>query len=196
MTANNHYNPFHALMALAIGIAIFFSVVVVLSSCNPAKKLARQERKAFKHIQKAEAVAPNELAKWCAKRYNPIDSIHERIIYKPGKVVTDTLIETEIDVVRDTVFITNTRTVYIKQTDTVDLSRFQSESNKAAIDSMAIYCARQIAAKDAEIKSQGERISALRQQNKMLVWAVIILGLYTLARWLLSYFTKGRIKLP
>lgn len=190
---------------LQYAITYFFIGIVIVaclffSGCNPSKKAARKaaklERKAEKHLYKSISLDPMPFTIECAQKFNPIDSIHERIIYKPGETIRDTIVATEIDIIQDTVYITKYRTVTVKQTDTVDLSRFQTESNKAAQDSVKNYYERIVGQlRDDLGKSQVSEAKTKEQRNMWRIAALALAG-YTLLRWLLRYFTKGRINIP
>lgn len=106
-------------MAVAIVIA-----AVLATGCNPSKR-------ALKNIHKAERLDETVPAKYCAEKYPPTDSIHEKIVVKPGKVVTDTIIDTYIDVIRDTVFVTKLKTITQKITDTVETTKYEQVVNRA-----------------------------------------------------------------
>lgn len=195
-----HYAITYFFIGIAVLACLFFS------GCNPAKKLARQERKALKHIQKAEVIAPNELAKWCAKRYNPIDSIHEvyntDTTYLPGEIH---FVEIDCDsVVNETkksgsLLKSAKVTLPCPPCDSTRIintykSRFQSETNKAALDSMATFWGRKVAAKDAEISAHDKKIATITEQKKLYRNAAFILGIL----WVLFFvwkFVKSKFKI-
>ncbi len=194
MAKKLHYAITYFFIGIVLMACLFFS------GCNTSKKAARKaariEAKAEKKLYQSISLDPMVLTRECAQRFDPIDSIHERIIYKAGQLIRDTIVTTEIDIIQDTVYVTKYKTVTVKQTDTVDLSRFQTESNKAAQDSLKNYYERITAQlRDDLGKSQVNEAKAKEQRNMWRIVA-IVLGCYALLRWLLRYFTKGRINIP
>lgn len=113
----------NAITYIMIAIA-FIGCVFGALSCNPSKR-------ALKHIQKAERIDETVPPKYCAEKYPPTDSIHEKIVVRPGKVITDTVIDTYIDVIRDTVYVNRVKTVTLRATDTVVVTKYEQVVNRA-----------------------------------------------------------------
>lgn len=202
-------------------------IAILLTGCNAekraAKKEARKSDKALKYIQKAERVQPNELAKWCAKRYNPIDSVRERtdsttIIYQQSEPIyvfadCDSAIKAAKSL-HDGAIDKKSLQVRVKcppcdsaKIISVFSSRFQQASNKAALDSLDAHYKRllaskdkELAGKDDEIKDRDETISEkdkdiakLRERIRIALISLTILAAYTLLRWILRIWG---VKLP
>lgn len=165
---------------------ILLSLMVGATSCNSAKQAQR-------HIHKAEMKNANELAKWCATRYNPIDSINTVIEYRNGEVITDTVLTTEVEIVRDTVIIKATKVVTNTIRDTVVTSKYERAVNKAALDSLKNWASGEIDKKDKEIADLKVMVAKKQKSLSIAMWGVIILGAYTLGRWVLRIWN---IKLP
>lgn len=148
---------------------VFFLILLALmvgaASCNVEK---RQSKRALKYIHKSERLQPNELAKWCAKRYNPIDSIYESTTYKTGKTTQGTTkyVAVDCDSIRlalQSLHIgdTSKKSLHVLipcppcdsvRVDTVYKDRFQSESNKAALDSMKAFNDKELAKKEKQLE--------------------------------------------
>lgn len=118
MAKKLHYAVTYFFIGIVIVACLFFS------GCNPAKR-------ALKHIQKAERIEPTVPPKYCAEKYPSLDSVHERIIVKPGKVITDTVVDTYIDIIRDTVYVNKVKTVTLRTTDTVLTTKYEQVVNRA-----------------------------------------------------------------
>jgi len=174
----------------AYGGFIFFLILLWLmvgaTSCNSAKQAQR-------NIHRAEMKNPNELAKWCATRYNPIDSINTVIEYRQGDVITDTIITTEIEIVRDTVVIKATKVITNTIHDTVFSGRYERAVNSAAIDSMKNWALGELGKKEKEITDLKVTVAKKQKSLSIAMWFVIILGAYTLGRWVLRIWN---IKIP
>lgn len=108
-------------------------------SCSPAKKAARAEKKAHKKLDKSIMTDPSVFVRRCAFQFDNTDSIHEKIVYKPGETKYDTITEVQLEVLNDTVYLTKVKTVTVTKVDTVDMSRYQREVNAAALDSLNRY---------------------------------------------------------
>lgn len=180
-------------MPTAFCALVVVIMLIVLSSCNAEK---RTTRKAERKLDKSVRLDPMVAARYCATRYSPIDSVNERIIYKAGKTIYDTVLTTEIEIINDTVYLNKVKTITVTKHDTVDRTRFERAAFKAALDTMERHYKKEMAEKNATIKEQDKKIASQSTTINYLWILVAILGAYTLARWLLSYFTKGRVRLP
>lgn len=180
---------------------IALSFVLMVVGCNAEKKAVRQEKrqsdKALKHIQKAERIMPAELARWCAKRYNPADSIHEKEIYLPGKpILLQGRVDTfyvDCDKEKGKVKVPCRSADTVRITDTLYKDKYQRDVNRSAEDSLQAYY-KGLHAKDAAvIKEQSADIATLKERNRILLYFVIGLAAYTLLRWILRIWG---VKLP
>lgn len=170
------------LIGLSIAAMIFGS-----TSCNVTK---RAERK----LDKSKRLDYNVFAKECARAYDPTDSVHERIIHVAGKTIRDTIISTELEIINDTVYKTRVKTITVSKTDTIKLDKYEREANKAALDSTEVHYKGLMSEAGKEAEKLKEKVAKQSVTISYLWWAVIVLGVYTLGRWVLRYFTK--IKLP
>jgi len=203
MTTNN--NRYFAIIFYAGGLALMLAVTLfLLTGCNAVKKEARKSDKALKHIQKAERVQPNELAKWCAKRYNPIDSVYESldsvIVYLPGEPVfaevdCDSILKAQGAANQSAPAKVKVKCPPCDSTKIISVysKRFQQAANTAALDSMGAYYEKLLAAKDAELKELSAENNKLKERNRIQLYAIIILAAYTLLRWILRIWG---VKLP
>lgn len=153
----------------------YFLILILLSGCSA-------EKRALKHIHKAERLSETVPAKYCAERFQPVDSINEKIVYRPGTVVRDTVTDIQIEVVNDTVIKHHTKIITQVKVDTVVTVKYQQVVNKAALQ----VCT------DALDKAH-IKLAETKKALSITLWAVIILGTYTLARWILRIWN---IKLP
>lgn len=164
-------------------LMLTLTLVAMVYGCNTEKQTARHEKKARKYIGKAEQKAPNELAKWCAGRFDNTDSVNEKTIYKPGETITDTVTQTEYEIINDTVFITKERTIYINRVDTHIKTIYQRIVNTAAIDSMGTYV-RKVDKKNATLTQQ------LKTWRSIGIGALIAIALYFIVKFIIRKF-KG-----
>lgn len=175
-TNNNRYFAIifpSALLAVALVLTLF-----MFSGCNTTK---RAERKLDKSIR----LDPMPFIKKCAENFNPADSIHEKIIYKPGATFRDTIFETDVQIINDTVYLTKVKTVTIKTVDTVDASRFQRDVNRAENDSLRRHYDGKLAAKDKEITGLKEKVASQATTIKYL-WVAAGLGWLLILVWVVK----------
>lgn len=162
MTTNN--NRYFSLMAIAAFlIALFFTLV--LASCN-------SERRATRLIHKSVRVNPIALSKECADRFPPIDSVNERTVFIPGKTTHDTVVETELEIIKDTVYVNKLRTVTVTKHDTVKSLKYVQTENKAALNTCNALAAK-------------ETVRADNAENRLKTWRIIgISAIVLIAIWL------------
>lgn len=148
---------------------------VMFSSCNVEKRATRL-------IHKGERINPNSLTIECAKRYRGIDSIDTRIEYRQGETITDTILETEIEIVRDTVFIKSLKTITNTVHDTVIKTDFKQLVNTAAVDSCKAHGVKET-----------QRADKAEQSGKM--WRnIALIALLAIALFLVIKFVIGKFK--
>lgn len=196
----------HAIHALVI-------CAIAVSSCN-------SEKRAWRLMHRAERVNGTVPAIYCATRHNPVDSTDERQELKEGKpVVVTHVVQPNIDslweewsclygsAALDTAsFIRYLKSTVLKcppctsRTDTLKHSTYQRAVNKAAVDSTANHYKKLLAEKDKELQHKDvvntalrETIAGLKVSLSYFIWATIILGSYTLLRWVLRIW---KIRLP
>lgn len=193
------------LFVLGVGLYLFGT-----SGCKTPERLAsRSERLWDKSYRLDKEVNANK----CATVYNPKDSIHEKTTYKTGKTDSSTTTGTTTSIrhVHDT--LNNTDTIYIENTivvnhyyyriDTAATEKYIQEVNNAKIAELQEHQKKELADKDAQLQKSKDANTILQNkiagQKKTISWwrviALCALG-YTIGRWAISYFTKGRIKLP
>lgn len=186
--------------------------------CNTERRTLRQEKRALKAIHKAELKAPNELAKWCAKRYNPIDSIHETTdTAEWGAIPADTqYIEIDCDslirvsIAKEPLY---TDTFYKPKStkykiacppcDSIRIlgvmkSRFERAANTAALDSMKAYNDKIVGAKDKQISELSEALATTKQALKTWrsigIGAMIAIALYFIVKFIIRKFIIRKFK--
>lgn len=154
-------------------ILISFSFAVMLLGCYSEKRAARQ-------LVKAQTQYPHRVAKHCSRTFPPLAYEKDSFIYLPGDpvVFTDTIINTDT--------ITRMQWRYINKyhykTDTVYISRQMQVVNKAAEIALSHG--------NAMLSSQ---LAAKKAEHHILLWVSLVLGGYTLLRWVLLFW---RIRLP
>lgn len=149
-------------------IFIFFSFAVMLLGCYSERHAARQ-------LVKVQTQYPHLVAKHCSGTFPPLAYEKDSFIYLKGDpvVFTDTTIHTDT--------ITRMQWRYINKyhykTDTVYLSRKMQVVNRAAEVALTHdngMLSSQLAAKKAECR--------------ILLWVSLVLGGYTLLRWVLLFW--------
>lgn len=163
----------------AYGGFIFFLIMLWLmvgaTSCNTEKRATRL-------IQKGERINPNSLTIECAKRFRGIDSVDTRIEYRQGETITDTILTTEIEIVRDTVLIKATKVITNTIHDTVEITAFKQLVNTAAVDSCKVHGQKETA-----------RANKAEQSGKM--WKNIAIGLMlAIALFFVIRFVIGKFR--
>lgn len=103
----------------------FFAII----SCN-------SEKRALRHIHKAERINRPTVNKYFADRYNITDSTDVRVIFKEGQTIYDTVVNTEIEFINDTVYVKEIKKVTVNKTDTIDRSQYERKQNNALIAKM------------------------------------------------------------
>lgn len=159
---------------------------LLLTGCNAEK---RATRKAERKHDKSVRLDPMVAAKFCAARYSPIDSVNERIIYKPGRTIYDTILTTELEIFNDTVYLKEVKVVTVTKHDTIDRTRFERAAFKAALDTMKGYyevelkkSAEAISDRDKKIASQSTTIRYLWAAGGI-AWALIIVWVIKKVWW-------------
>ncbi len=157
---------------------ITFSLVILTVSMMITGCLT--ERVAKNKLSKVLAQHPNVITEACANMYPSVSLRIDSLIYLQGNAVY----------INDTVHTYDTTERILKQ---------QAVSYKLRVDT--IYRIRNSEtvnkAKEQMLLSENNKMAATiavkKSQNKMLVWVVVILGGYTLLRWLFRFWG---IKLP
>lgn len=138
------------------------------------------ENIASRRIEKAHSMYPTLVAKYCADTYPVIDARTDSIVYIPGEpiVIVDTLFDQ--DTFRQS-FVKYIKR-YEQKVDTFYRTRTVQVVNRANEKYLA------------EI-SQKTSITLAKAQkaNNILFWVAVILGIYTIGRWILRVWG---IRLP
>lgn len=173
------------MMKSIIKILPWAAVAILLSGCYSLNKANRQ-------VVKAYAEYPDMVNHYCGQWNDPVVMTRDSFIYKPGKTVYSKgetkYIEVDCDsVVRNAkksakVQIPCPTADTIRITDTLYRSRESTEVNRA-----------KERAQEAEIKDLTISQAKLQKAFSMAMWAAVILGAYTLGRWVLRIW---KIKLP
>lgn len=105
---------------------ILMAFAAMVSGCSASKRAA-------KHWHKSYRLDKETNAGLCASTYNPIDSIHENVIYKQGEtmVLIDTLYDTVYNDTGSVVTKVITRT--FNRVDTAAVTKYVQEVNNAKI---------------------------------------------------------------
>lgn len=197
---------------LQYAITYFFIGIVILAcalglfSCNTPEKLQRQSDK---HFFKALAKDKVNVHGRCSDIAPPIVMTRDSFIYKPGKPIllpgrVDT-IEIDCDSVvrnakKDGISANNSTKVKIpvKAADTLaQVDTTYKSSNNTAVDNNKVkYLEGVIADKDKQITALQIELAKKQKALSIVLWGLIFVTSYTLLRWLLRYFTKGRINIP
>lgn len=130
------------------------------------------EHRAARHIWKAQSRYPATAATFCSGAYPPLAFVKDSLVYLPGEtlVLIDTVIKKDsINKTQDRYF-----TKYITRTDTIRLTKSTQVVNRAAEQALSL---------------QNEKLAVsfakAQQRNRTLLWVAIVLGTYTLLRWVL-----------
>ena len=177
MSKKRHNKTFGSLIFyVMLGITIG-ALIIGLSSCNTTKQSDR-------HFYKAMRLSQTETGKNCSAAFPPITGTKDSFIYIQGedRITHDTIQGNEYLVVGDTVIKYKYITKTIKSIDTVYKTKEVEKVDKG-----------QVAFLQAE---KEKNIATIAKQKKALsisLWAIIILGTFTLGRWVLRIWN---IKLP
>lgn len=157
---------------------IWVLVVIMFVGCNTEKRMVR-------HVLAAQAKYPEKTAAICAQLYPPLTIVKDSIAYKEGAATELKFIYIPVDSIYWARNNNQPNTKIIRQlrVDTVFIVKQKQVVNRAAVHSL------QLALTDAQNK-----VSDLKHSNRYMLWAVIILGCYTLLRWV-SY-KLFKISLP
>lgn len=117
------------------------------------------------------------VASFCGSAYPPVSFVKDSFVYSPG----ETLILTDTIVFRDTVskMINRYLTKYITRTDTVHITKQSQVVNRAHEEAL-----------NMKLEKVSLSLAKERQKNNILLWVVIVLGAYTLLRWILRTWIK------
>lgn len=159
-----------------------FGLLVVLSGCNPSKKAA----KLFYRGMKIDAPT---IYSECGKVAPPLDSQWDSTGFAMGETI---LLEPEYIYV-------DCDTVVIDSTKPNRVIKIPCPPCKTRVDTFYKYNTKQVVnrAKEyaLEAENKGLNIELAKKQKALSIalWSLIILGAYTLLRWVLRYWG---IKLP
>lgn len=182
MATNNA--PFYKVMATAILIATILAYLVLTAGCYTEKKANRQ-------VVKAYAEYPDLVNHYCGQWNDPIVMTRDSFIYKPGRILhipgKTQYVEVDCDsVVRNAKKTAKVQipctTDTIRITDTVYRSRESTEVNRAKERAL-----------EAEVRELTIDKAKLQKAFSIAMWCVVLLGIYTLGRWVLRIW---KIKLP
>lgn len=147
------------------------------------------ERHATKQLAKVQAHHPVVVARVCSSNYPPIEQIKDSIIYKQGEPYEEIVyVEADCDSVLSTSDKTTVKRLKIPcpttivQTDTLLLYKEKQVVNRA-----------KVAVLEQELAELKETHIKTKEQNHILLRVAIILGAYTIIRWVLRICN---IKLP
>lgn len=162
--------------------AITLSFSLMLLGCYTEKHATRQ-------LAKVQAHHPIVVAKVCSSNYPPIERIKDSIVYKQGEPYEE-IVYVEADC--DSVLSTSDKTIIkrikvpcpstIVQTDTLLVYKEKQVVNRA-----------KVAVLEQELAELKETHIKTEEQNHILLRVAIILGVYTIIRWVLRIWN---IKLP
>lgn len=176
--SNIYRGPIFKRLFIVISILVIcFVLSMAFSSCNTSKQ-------SNKHFYKAMNLDAPLTGKNCSISFPPITATKDSFVYIQGEdVVThDTVQGNEYLVVGDTVIKYKYITKTVKSVDT-----FYRSSDDTQVDR----------GKETYLQDQNEKnIATISKQKKALsisLWAIVILGTYTLGRWVLRIWN---IKLP
>lgn len=147
------------------------------------------ERHAIKQLAKIQAHHPIVLARVCGRNYTPIEQIKDSIIYKQGEpyeeiVYVEADCDSAINATNNTIIkrIKVPCPTTIIQTDTLLVYKEKQVVNRA-----------KVAMLEQELAELKEIHIKTKDRNHILLRVAIILGAYTIIRWVLRIWN---IKLP
>lgn len=147
------------------------------------------EKYATKQLAKVQTHHPIVVAKVCSSNYPPIERIKDSIIYKQGEAYEEIVyVEADCDSVLSTSDKITVKRIKIPcpttivQTDTLLLYKEKQVVNRA-----------KVAVLEQELAELKETHIKTEEQNHILLRVAIILGAYTIIRWVLRIWN---IKLP
>lgn len=151
---------------------ITLSWVLLVVGCN-------SEKRALRHIHKAERINSEIPAKYCAEKYPPIDSINERTIFIPGETITDTVETTNLEIIQDTVFITKIKTITVTKHDTVRQVKYEKVVDRAKETAL-----------QSDLRQATDNAVKYKQQRNIYGAIAIGLALFILIPWVIKRFVK------
>lgn len=199
MSKTSHNKTFFGIVMACMLVAFIIGFVMFLASCNAVN---RAKRKSDKHFVKAIGYSYPTTAKNCSASFPTKDSIYEKLVYKKGDPIPyevpkyirancDSLIAANKGKPVNNIFYIpcNCDSIVV---DTLEhFKHVQQESQSALI------------AKEDELQAAVTEISNLNQsiatKDERIRWwrlGCIAFGGYMLARWLVLWLSKGKIKLP
>lgn len=147
------------------------------------------EKHATKQLAKIQAHHPIVVARVCSRNYPPIERIKDSIVYKQGEPYEE-IVYVEADC--DSLLKYSDKTIIkrikvpcpttIVQTDTLLVYKEKQVVNRA-----------QVAVLEQELAELKETYVKTKDRNHILLRVAIILGVYTIVRWVLRIWN---IKLP
>ena len=176
MSKKNHIdNKAFAWIITLISTFIILSMVIIwLGSCNVPKQSLKRSNKLFYKALNKSLIATSEN---CGTTFPTIDSINERVVYINGEpVIThDTIVQSLVEVINDTVYKTKFITKTVNQVDTVERVKYVQETNTALLT----------ACKEKQEKFIADISKRTQQRN---TWRLIAIALGSL--WLLWLIKK------
>ncbi len=162
--------------------AITLSFSMMLLGCYTEKRAAKQ-------LTKVQAHHPIVLARVCSSNYPPIERIKDSIVYKQGEPYEEIVyVEADCDSVINATNNTIIKCIKVPcpttivQTDTLLVYKEKQVVNRAKVDVL-----------EQELAELKETHIKTKDQNHILLRVAIILGVYTIIRWILRIWN---IKLP
>lgn len=144
----------------------YILLIILLSSCYSQKKAVRQVIKADTHY-------PAVLDGYCGQTRPPLDSTDVRVIYKEGKTIVDTVTDTRLEIINDTVYKTEYKTVFKVRRDTIYKNTHRTEVNTGRINELerdnAALTATNIS---LSIKAENEQ----KRGDKWRLWFFVVAG--------------------
>lgn len=170
-------SQFFTVVKLAAISALLAIASLLFFSCNTPKRAERV-------FDKANRIDHPTVASKCGEMFPPVDSIHEKVVFKEGKAITikDTIYAQDTTVFNDTVFITKYRVTEKIVHDTLVATKYVQVHNEGKETEQA-----------GKILQNEKKIAKQQKALSISLWALIILSSYTLLRWVLRYW---KIKLP
>lgn len=140
--------------------------LIVFTSCYTQKK-------AVKDVIKADANYPEVLDGYCGQTRPPLDSTDVRVIYKEGKTIVDTVTDTRLEIINDTMYKTQYKTVFKVRRDTIYKNTHRTEVNTGRINELESDNAALTATNiSLSIKAENEQ----KRGDKWRLWFFVVAG--------------------
>lgn len=162
--------------------AIILSFSLMLLGCYT-------ERRATKQLAKVQAHYPIVLARVCSRNYPLIERIKDSIVYKQGEPYEE-LVYVEADC--DSVINATNNTIIKRIKVPCPTTIFQTDTLLVYKEKQVVNHAK-VAVLEQELAELRETHIKIKDQNHILLRVAIILGVYTIIRWVLRIWN---IKLP